>query len=326
MAARFPICLRSRIHTGRRRGAIQNRLEELWIRLMYTRERALSRTARFMSEVARLIGGALDTLYGDKLWSWRSINASLCLAFVSSAVTMLMSRYIGALGAREHMFPSNAILFFDLFCVSVLGVGLLLLVRAKDISASARFSKWWVLGLLSGWLVPGVLWHASRGLEAAVFVQVADGIPLVCGFISYVVYMSATRWMLRRVATMTQVYEIVGVIAVNVLLVTSLYIVPLSAAKYLERTWFVGWHGFVGDRIEEVANLNFINVLLCSVFFAAAAWMLAHRLLWPMLERPIYALQRYSVIRRKALLWGVATALWFGPKGIQSVKYLAERL
>jgi hypothetical protein len=113
---------------------------------------------------------------------------------------------------------------------------------------------------------------------------------------------------------------------VNVLLVESLYILPLSVGRHLERDPIPGWDFFIGEGLEQLANLNFVNALLCSVFFATAAWMLAHRLLWPMLERPVYALQRYGVIRKKALLWGVATALWFGPKGMEGVKYLAGKL
>ncbi len=75
-------------------GTIQNRLEELWVRLMYTRERALSKAARFMSVFVRFVGNALDALYGDRLWSWRSIRTSLRLAFASSIIAMVMSRYI----------------------------------------------------------------------------------------------------------------------------------------------------------------------------------------------------------------------------------------
>ncbi len=215
---------------------------------------------------------------------------------------------------------------FKALCASVLSVGLLLLVPAKGRSVSPGFSAAMVLGLLSGWLVSGIWWHAARGLEAVVFLQLADSTPLLCSFISDVVYISVTRWMLRKAATMTRVYEITGVLLMNVLLVSSLYILPLWVAKHLERDWFLNWHGFIADRLEELANLNFVNVLMCSAFFAMAAWMLGHRLLWPILERPIYALQRYSVIRRKVLLWGVATALWFGPNGIEGVKYLAGKL
>jgi hypothetical protein len=306
-------------------GAIQNRLEELWIRLMYTGERALSKAARFMSVFARSLGNALDALYGDRLWSWRSINASLCLAFASSIIATLMSRYIHVLSAREHVFPGNALLFKAL-CAAVLSVGLLLLVPAKGRSISPGFFAGMVFGLLSGWLASGIRWQASGGLEAVVFRQLADSVPLICSFISDVVYISVTRWMLRKVATMKRVYEIVSITIVNVLLVTSLYVVPLSVAKRLERDWFLNWNAFIGDGLEELARLNFINVMMCLVFFAMAAWMLAHRLLWPMLERPVYALQRYGVIRKKALLWGVATALWFGPKGMEGVKYLAEKL
>jgi hypothetical protein len=304
-------------------GAIQNRLEEWWIRLMYARERTVSRTASFLSGVAQLIGGALDAAYGDKLWSWRSINASLCLAFASSIMAMLISHYVGMLSAREHLFPSVAFLF-GVLCIFMVGVLPFLFTKG---SVSAVLPRFMLFSLLSGWLVAGIQHDASRlGLEGVVFWRVLDAIPLICSFVSDVVYISVTRWMLRKATTMTRVYEIVGIIIVNVLLVESLYILPLSVGRHLERDPIPGWDFFIGEGLEQLANLNFVNALLCSVFFATAAWMLAHRLLWPMLERPVYALQRYGVIRKKALLWGVATALWFGPKGMEGVKYLAGKL
>jgi hypothetical protein len=44
-----------------------------------------------------------------------------------------------------------------------------------------------------------------------------------------------------------------------------------------------------------------------------------------LLERPVYALQRYGVIGQKKILWGVGLLLWFGPKGTEFLKSLLEK-
>jgi hypothetical protein len=46
--------------------------------------------------------------------------------------------------------------------------------------------------------------------------------------------------------------------------------------------------------------------------------------MWPIVERHIYALQRYGLIRKKWLLLTIASLLWFGPRGIEGVKFAMQ--
>ena len=51
--------------------------------------------------------------------------------------------------------------------------------------------------------------------------------------------------------------------------------------------------------------MPFFNLLIAFVsiaFIALAMVMLIHKMLWPLLERPVYALQRFGVARRSKLL------------------------
>jgi hypothetical protein len=49
--------------------------------------------------------------------------------------------------------------------------------------------------------------------------------------------------------------------------------------------------------------------------------------MWPILERPIYALYRYGIIRNKKLLWGVGVALLVGPQRfIDLGKYIVQHV
>ena len=58
--------------------------------------------------------------------------------------------------------------------------------------------------------------------------------------------------------------------------------------------------------------LNTIDFLACSMFFVLMGLMLLHRLVWPILEGPIYFFQRFGLIERKVWLSALAVGLLFG--------------
>jgi hypothetical protein len=55
--------------------------------------------------------------------------------------------------------------------------------------------------------------------------------------------------------------------------------------------------------------LNFVDIVACSVFLLLLLFILLHRLIWPVMERPVYACARYGVINKKTLLWFVGSGL-----------------
>jgi hypothetical protein len=73
--------------------------------------------------------------------------------------------------------------------------------------------------------------------------------------------------------------------------------------------------------------LNVGDFVACSVFFIVMLAVLAHRLVWPVLDRPMYALHRYGVIRKKKFLWAFAVALFVGPHNFAALaKYIAQHV
>ena len=55
--------------------------------------------------------------------------------------------------------------------------------------------------------------------------------------------------------------------------------------------------------------LHIIDLIVCFMVFTIALLMIAHRLLWPFLERLVHALQRYRIMREKKLLCGIGITL-----------------
>jgi ABC-type Fe3+-siderophore transport system permease subunit len=64
-------------------GNIQNKLEEWWVVLCETESRAVKKHAAFVAGVAGLAGRVFDRLFGQKLFSPRSLGVSACFSLAS---------------------------------------------------------------------------------------------------------------------------------------------------------------------------------------------------------------------------------------------------
>ena len=70
-------------------GAVQDRLQEWWLKLMYKRDSALSKATIFMRGIARLANEAFDAFLGGKLWSLQAVGVSLWFSLASGCLTLL---------------------------------------------------------------------------------------------------------------------------------------------------------------------------------------------------------------------------------------------
>lgn len=81
-----------------------------------------------------------------------------------------------------------------------------------------------------------------------------------------------------------------------------------------------------GIGMALVAACNFLDILASSVFLLLMILMLTHRLLWPLMERPLYAFKRFGVIRQKKVLWAFAVTLMFGPSGWNLLREMLTKI
>jgi hypothetical protein len=88
-------------------------------------------------------------------------------------------------------------------------------------------------------------------------------------------------------------------VAVNLLILFLLFLGPIKLGVKV----FQYWQG-AGAIIVVSLLLNAIDLFAGSAALLLGVSLLIHRLFWPILEKPLYAIQRYQVIRNKKLLWG----------------------
>ena len=59
--------------------------------------------------------------------------------------------------------------------------------------------------------------------------------------------------------------------------------------------------------------LNSIDFVVAFAAVVVAVLLLLHRLFWPLIQRPLYAVCRYAPLRHKKFMWGVGVTLLFAP-------------
>jgi hypothetical protein len=278
-------------------GRIQNRIVQWWIKVDDARIVSHSRAAAFLQAVARLTVRGFDRVLGERLISFRFAGVSLCLSIVSG----LLATVIGAI--RAHQSVSGPLL---------LSAGFVALALLPAFDAGRWVRRFWgliVIATVLRPLVPFLLflysrWGVASAGHALGLVALAFGVSFVCD----VCYVTLTRWMLRRIAVDSRVHGVVLMIAVNFLLLCVLLVGPIEVGSKLFKYW---QHG--SEVIFFSFLLNAIDLFAGSAALILGLTLLIHRLLWPLLERPLYALQRYRVMSDKKLLWGVGLSLAFLP-------------
>lgn len=141
------------------------------------------------------------------------------------------------------------------------------------------------------------------------------------GLLFIVCFSGLTRWALQRRAAQSYRAFVVGITGATILPV--LFVVgPLmlvggsSAFAYLaiqtpERP--IPMRADVFLRLLPVYALGSANLVLAlpgAMFSGLAVLMLVHRLCWPMVNRPIYALARHGIFRNRKLLIAIGISLW----------------
>ncbi len=98
---------------------------------------------------------------------------------------------------------------------------------------------------------------------------------------------------------------VLGSVGVAVALVT----IPAGLSYELLREWPT-----VAIITAFLAVLfNIFDLIVCSVLFVVAILLLAHLVMWPLLERVVYALQRYHIVQEKGRLTILGLALLMLP-------------
>jgi hypothetical protein len=255
---------------------LENRIEQWWQRIRNLHAHAISRETAFLKVVAEITSKGFTKLFGKRLFGLKAVSASICY---SQAATLLFFTFaLGRVGESEVI---QVRLVSGILCLVFLLFGSL----GPFIHRRSPKLFWlaFVLMLTIGW---PLLLLLRQWLYFSI--SVAEIIPfaVACDFLFIVL----TRLMLAHAAQSNSFLKIATLGIGNAFLAAVLVVVPIYSWAWLYD------HHLFAPIVLPLALLGFSNSLdgLVSLsWFLIAIVMLLHRLFWPLIERPLYALYRH---------------------------------
>jgi len=277
---------------------VQNRLETLWVHVEEYRTRAVNRTTAFFHEISILSTLAFDNLLGPRLVTIRLVTLVVCWGKASTALCF-------------GMLASNAI--DSSFLIYLLFGVFLALIPESEIRTPICF---FVLIVLLG--LPFLVVVDEMHIHNWDYTPEVVGL-LVASVVGTLI-IAVTRWSLRKAS---HTLANLG-IAVAVLLNGFLTILLLHPLLWFHRPplWIqpvmqaVSKNGGHIHSNGEAALLTWVHASLamlivgcfCAIFVLVAISALAHRIIWPVIQRPVYAAQRFNLIAKHKTLATVGVA------------------
>jgi hypothetical protein len=276
-------------------GQLQNRLEKLWVAVDDLSKTALSKQTAFLQQVSAMANSALNKLFGKRLFSAGAVSASMCFSFGSALLFPLLQWEI----VDRRIFPS---LIFPKFLLPFLAAAIFSFLVGLLPIPFRYLGFLWIFGVIfyaayvDRRLVSQEGWKAWMAEEFLLFFAIIVG-----GFLSDVLFIALSRWCLRRSSELKSGWKIASLVTLNgtiglVLISPILIRAILNGVKGID----VENSGYKALVLLGASNLVTGAISLLFVVLAIAA--LAHLAAWPVLERPIYSLQRYGLIRQPKLL------------------------
>jgi hypothetical protein len=314
-------------------GKIQNRLENIWIRINDYRSAALSKHLGFMRLVSSSTARLLDNVFGKDLISVKFVGVSICFSFASLFLVKLWHK-------QGIVYENNR------FLVVFIVVYLIMATLPRFISNRKSLKSWFLsIFLLIPITIVGLhvfIWN-SKTLVGSInlYNEIDLATSILPGFVvgaaiasvCDILFIALTRHTLRLCSDLKSTIKILAILIVNACAVVSLFLVPLHYQGAFDVFTFDLWAETRGVGVtymsavgyflysnlifmfEVAVYSNFYTSVVATLFFALAVLMLIHKVTWPVIDRPVYALQEIGIARRKrlfALLGAVLIALSFG--------------
>ncbi len=142
---------------------------------------------------------------------------------------------------------------------------------------------------------------------------------ILLGVVMDILFITFFRWVLRAIAEMSGLGTIcLYLIAISVM--TALLVGPAAiwvVSPFHTNSWVAYY----------VSKTNLVDALCLLLLILVMVLLLAHRLIWPLIKRPIYAANRQQLIKNTKLLGGIGTALvLYAFHNYPAVKWMTDHL
>jgi hypothetical protein len=306
---------------------VQSRLEDWWIRLHDTSDRALSLQARFVRGVARSVDNVLSRLFGEEVVSVRSIAVSVCYSVGASLL------WVGALWLIVLLilpsFQSELPPFVQFVTGKVVSdFYLYLLAGALLVLAGTLPAVWPKLSWLSASMaiiaicVNELLFLSDRfrtgfaSREGGVVSEAGVVLALPLSTLSDLYVLTVTRRVLKMSVESTTLKYALQQLSMGLFAFLLVLGAPFAIYHFTQLVFF-----------SSLTLMNLPSGVLLVSFFAVSLLMLCHRAVWPSILRPLYSAQRARLLSNRKILFSLGIACLgaaFTPSITEAVQFLQK--
>lgn len=294
---------------------VQNILEDWWLKIDERQRPLLSRHTNFMRNVAYHAASGFDRMFGHKLFSKQSIAVSASYSFASVFLSSFMViLYVVAFEPDVTSTNDPRVLRTAIVLLLLAGLNIVLAMLPLFIQSPYKLDLWLATVIVVDFLILLAI-HIIFVLGEGPFFVFGLSIGVGLGIMSDIIFIAITRWALRWSAGLESFYKIISMILLNCLIALAFVGIPLFLNDWLPQ-WMLDNN--VGSQTpKEIVDLstmffamsNVLTTLIAFAFLIHALLMLAHKFFWPLIERPVYALQQLGIAKRNKLLGVVGITL-----------------
>lgn len=280
---------------------IQNRLQDWWIELSDRKEKWTTKHKILIRKVTSFIEEAFISLFGEKIISRRFIAVSLTLSLVS-IYTFFYSFYPPTLEETK----GTPIIFYYICNGLIIYLLLEALIKGFVLKSKAfELLLYLLLSICFLVIVFGsVYWGRSLGVNISI-PHFSGGVTLIfiLFLLSDILFLAITRICYKYFDTLNTGSSLI-IITINFCLVTILAFY-ISTPKTVELLFDIPLDSYPhkAQLVSTILNIsNFPAIIASGLFFLIGTTFFIHRVTWEFIKRPIYVLQRYNVISKKAMI------------------------
>jgi hypothetical protein len=334
-------------------GKIQSRLEALWIKIDDLQKATISKHLGFVRVISEAMLSIINRIFGERACSLQSICVSACYGaaivyFCIHLVSLIFTKFTGVSYFKE---PIN--IFYLAFLAFIYGTIPGFIKSRKALLVWAALLGYWIYKEHIQDSFTFSLTNMSLAINSG-FEDVARLVALIVPFAGSLVLIFYIYLLRKSLLTASKADSLIRpgimlllnglpvlllplcylflaiIIAVLSIIFPSIFNTNrgVSEMEASMKTLFLdfGWIGVISFSIffffVILAFITIFFLLSATLFILLSISMLLHRLGWPLIERPIYLLQRNGIVKRHKLT--AACGLMLITTGVGKMEGLAK--
>jgi len=282
---------------------IQSRLEEWWVTVDDASKSALARHVRLFAAAGQMVDRSLTWAFGSRLRTLRAFWSAACLTYGGVWLVIFLGRMIGSPSHRGT--PQQSALRI-VMAISMFGLGVIPAFWPSRGFLRIGCAVGLAILALSGGLK--VVSDVSGGM--AILASIASYAALIIGFTAGVFFTLVLtvffRWGARAISLTTTSRRLLLILFAQAMTVASLVVIQTivitsNLVPYSLET-LPTYKVLLATTMLSFSMISIVGSWPVIVYMLSLSLLIIHRILWPILSRPLYAIQRHRIFENRRIL------------------------